>query len=188
MSLSLSLSTPTYHHIPTIAHSYPILYAFLILPQSVIRWLGFIQEYTGNHTHQIPPAATFAGRFIYGLSGLCNVILFLKTRPELLLMTPPPQSRFRHLASPTLSLSYWRPRWEDDDDRRFAALGAGVSLGSGERQRASEERNLGVRTEELGCKRTSSDGGRVNASKDVQLSSLVELGVQLPNGQRVLES
>jgi len=71
--------------------AYPILYAFLVLPQSVIRWLGFIQENTGRHVNTIPSAATFAGRFIYGLSGICNVILFLKTRPNLLLMTPRPE-------------------------------------------------------------------------------------------------
>jgi len=36
-----------------------------------------------NHgVNRIPPAATFAAATIYGLSGFCNVILFLTTRPD----------------------------------------------------------------------------------------------------------
>ena len=66
--------------------SYPLLYAVLVVPMSVVRWSGFVQENTGQHVNRIPPAAIFAARLIFRLSGLLKFILFLKTRPNLLLL------------------------------------------------------------------------------------------------------
>ncbi|KIJ53946.1 hypothetical protein M422DRAFT_24943 [Sphaerobolus stellatus SS14] len=62
---------------------YPISYFFLVLPNSICRWMGF----TG---HPIPSAATFFSTSLFGLSGLINVLLLWYTRPGLLLLTCPP--------------------------------------------------------------------------------------------------
>lgn len=60
---------------------YPGIYCCLILPLSVVRWIGFVQE-RGGHSNHVPPAATFASITIFGLSGACNAVLLLTTRPE----------------------------------------------------------------------------------------------------------
>ncbi|KAI0036176.1 hypothetical protein K488DRAFT_41622 [Vararia minispora EC-137] len=63
---------------------YPAIYSILILPVSVIRWVGFGLEARGI-TDAIPGVATFVVDFTYSLSGAMNVILLLWTRPNLLL-------------------------------------------------------------------------------------------------------
>lgn len=60
---------------------YPGIYCLITLPLSVVRWIGFVQEQRGL-VNTIPPAATFAVMTIFSLSGACNAILLLKTRPE----------------------------------------------------------------------------------------------------------
>ncbi|KAF8199813.1 hypothetical protein K438DRAFT_1582944, partial [Mycena galopus ATCC 62051] len=55
--------------------AYPISYSVLILPLSIVRWIGFTQGTT-------PSAATFGVISLYGLSGVVNVALLLKTRPN----------------------------------------------------------------------------------------------------------
>ncbi|TFK44244.1 hypothetical protein BDQ12DRAFT_7819 [Crucibulum laeve] len=68
--------------------AYPIVYSITVLPLSVVRWVGFVQE--RNHGHNnIPSAATLAVCAIYGLSGACNVILLLTTRPSSVLFGRP---------------------------------------------------------------------------------------------------
>jgi len=68
--------------------AYPLLYSIMVVPLSAVRWAGFVQENTGDHRNHIPAAATLAVRVVFGLSGICNVILFLTTRPRLLLFAP----------------------------------------------------------------------------------------------------
>lgn len=63
---------------------YPVIYSILILPLSIVRWIGFAQESGGKESH-ISAAATMAVISIYGLSGACNVILLLITRPNSIL-------------------------------------------------------------------------------------------------------
>ena len=65
--------------------SYPILYGMQILPLSVIRWIGFLQENHGDRKNHIQPGAVISSAVIYNLSGITNVILFLSTRQGLLL-------------------------------------------------------------------------------------------------------
>ena len=48
---------------------------------SVVRWIEFVQQ-RGGHDSHIPPAAVFASSAIFGLSGVCDAILLLTTRPE----------------------------------------------------------------------------------------------------------
>jgi hypothetical protein len=56
---------------------------------SVVRWIGFIEERSGvNH---VSSTATFAVGAIYWLSGACNVVLLLTTRPDLGLFGKPTQ-------------------------------------------------------------------------------------------------
>jgi hypothetical protein len=64
---------------------YPVVYAILILPLSVARWIGFVQESHGDKKNHVPPTALLSVQVIYCLSGLCNVVLFFLTRPSLLL-------------------------------------------------------------------------------------------------------
>ncbi|KDR75049.1 hypothetical protein GALMADRAFT_248909 [Galerina marginata CBS 339.88] len=60
---------------------YPLVYCVSILPLSIVRWIGFIQERNGG-TSRISSTATAVVSTIFGLSGVCNVMLFLTTRPE----------------------------------------------------------------------------------------------------------
>jgi len=60
---------------------YPAIYCLIILPLSVARWIGFVQEQRGL-VNTVPPAATFAAMAIFNLSGACNAILLLTTRPK----------------------------------------------------------------------------------------------------------
>lgn len=55
--------------------AYPACYCVLVLPLSIVRWLGF-------SGHTIPSAATFGVISVYGLSGMLNVALLLYTRPN----------------------------------------------------------------------------------------------------------
>jgi len=55
--------------------AYPASYSLLILPLSIVRWIGFTQG-------AAPSAATFAVISLYGLSGAVNVSLLLYTRPN----------------------------------------------------------------------------------------------------------
>ena len=61
------------------------MYSIIILPLSAVRWLGFLQESRGDRKNHVPPGATIAVITIFCLSGICNVFLFLMTRPNLLL-------------------------------------------------------------------------------------------------------
>jgi hypothetical protein len=46
-----------------------------------VRWTGFVQEQRGL-VNTVPSAATFAVMAIFSLSGACNTILLLTTRPD----------------------------------------------------------------------------------------------------------
>lgn len=61
-------------------HRYPIVFAVLALPYSVVRW----KTHFSSAAHPLP-AATFGVYVSFGLSGAFNVLLFLFTRRELLL-------------------------------------------------------------------------------------------------------
>jgi hypothetical protein len=59
-----------------------MIYTCVILPVSVVRFIGFHQEsQTGHNT--IPPSATFTVGILYSLSGVYDAILFIFTRREL---------------------------------------------------------------------------------------------------------
>jgi len=57
--------------------AYPLVYSVLVLPLSIVRWIGFSQE------KQIPSVATFIVINIYALSGAFNALLLLWTRSGL---------------------------------------------------------------------------------------------------------
>ncbi|KAJ7497678.1 hypothetical protein FB451DRAFT_1018379, partial [Mycena latifolia] len=61
--------------------AYPACYCVLVLPLSVVRWIGFVQE-RGGGSNRIPASATFGVISLYGLSGALNVVLLLNTRPN----------------------------------------------------------------------------------------------------------
>ncbi|KAI0066270.1 hypothetical protein BV25DRAFT_1879414 [Artomyces pyxidatus] len=62
--------------------AYPVIYCILVIPLSIARWRGF-------SGHTVPSSATFFSIVLYNLSGFCNVVLLLTTRPQLLLFAPP---------------------------------------------------------------------------------------------------
>jgi hypothetical protein len=75
-------------------HRYPLVFAVITLPLSVVRWRsGF-----GSNIRHFP-TATFAVEFIYSLSGALNVLLFLYTRSDLFL----PRNRLGVAPKPTLA-------------------------------------------------------------------------------------
>jgi hypothetical protein len=61
---------------------YPSVYCLVILPLSVVRWIGFKQEDTLGESH-IPPVATFVVIIIFTLSGLLNAVMYPLTRSSL---------------------------------------------------------------------------------------------------------
>ena len=67
--------------------SYPLVFALLVVPLSVGRWIGFVQESHGDRKNHVPPMALIAVETIYKFSGVANVMLFLLTRPSLLLFS-----------------------------------------------------------------------------------------------------
>jgi hypothetical protein len=61
--------------------SYPVVYFIIVIPTSVVRWVsGF-----GIAQKSLPSAATLATECLFSLSGLANVLIFLFTRPDLLM-------------------------------------------------------------------------------------------------------
>ncbi|KAG8903040.1 hypothetical protein FRB99_003811 [Tulasnella sp. 403] len=65
---------------------YPISYTVLVLPLSITRWSTFrSREDDDKPVKDMSIVTTSVVLFIFGLSGLCNVLLFLLTRPNLLL-------------------------------------------------------------------------------------------------------
>jgi hypothetical protein len=68
----------------TLGPSYPSVYCLMILPLSIVRWIGFRQEAISGHSH-IPPAATFVGGILFALSGVWNTVLYLLTRSLVIL-------------------------------------------------------------------------------------------------------
>ena len=59
---------------------YPVVYLILVTPISFVRWLsGFGRSPTVN----IPSAATLATEFLFTLSGLANVFIFIFTRKNI---------------------------------------------------------------------------------------------------------
>jgi hypothetical protein len=59
---------------------YPIVYCFVIIPLSVVRWVGYHEEDTGSKINHIPDGATFFAIFVFALSGVLNACLYLLTR------------------------------------------------------------------------------------------------------------
>jgi len=65
---------------------YPAAYSLVVLPVSVIRFVGFALEAQGL---SIPSVATFISITLFALSGAMNVLLLVTTRPNLLLFGRP---------------------------------------------------------------------------------------------------
>lgn len=63
--------------------SYPVVYLICVLPFSITRWMSFSGHYVPG------PASTFTTS-VFSLSGFLNVLLFFKTRPQLIKGGPLP--------------------------------------------------------------------------------------------------
>ncbi|RDB16862.1 hypothetical protein Hypma_002509 [Hypsizygus marmoreus] len=92
--------------------AYPIVYSILILPLSVVRWIGFVQE-RGGGTNTISASATMAVTSIYGLSGALNVVLLLTTRPNSILFG---RSTCAPSRKPTVPLATYKTNSVNDTD------------------------------------------------------------------------
>jgi len=66
---------------------YPIVYAITILPNAVVRLIEFRQDRRGEVPSMAFSAVVLTSRCILALTGLSNVLLYLITRPKLLLLT-----------------------------------------------------------------------------------------------------
>ena len=60
--------------------SYPVVYFILVTPISIVRWVGGFGRSPKVH---MPSAATLATEFLFSLSGLVNVFIFIFTRKGL---------------------------------------------------------------------------------------------------------
>jgi hypothetical protein len=69
-----------------IRHSYPLVFAITIIPNTVVRWIGFMQENSDDNISRVPQSVSFIARAIFGLSGIANVLLFVVTRPGIPLL------------------------------------------------------------------------------------------------------
>jgi len=61
---------------------YPIVYCLVILPCSIIRWIGFRQEAISGESH-ISPVVTFVFAVLFTLSGVFNSVIYPLTRPRI---------------------------------------------------------------------------------------------------------
>jgi hypothetical protein len=112
-------------HIPegsdVAVHRYPLVFAMVALPLSVVRWsTGF-----GGAEWNVP-AATFAVECIYSLSGALNVLLFLFARSPLLLPRNKAKAANRFGVAPTRTKS----RFSEISCHDSAILDQRVPLGS----------------------------------------------------------
>jgi hypothetical protein len=92
--VSLSNGIETY----LISTRYPLVYCISVIPLSVVRFIGFVQE-RNNGVEHVPSTATFAVAAIFSLSGACNVVLLLTTRPDSVLFGKPMGSTSGHAPS-----------------------------------------------------------------------------------------
>jgi len=60
--------------------AYPVVYFILVTPTSVVRW---VSGFGSSPKHHVPSAATLATEFLFSLSGLANVFIFIFTRKDL---------------------------------------------------------------------------------------------------------
>src|SRR5687767_5791038 len=67
--------------------SYPVVYSILILPLTIVRFIGFGQE-AKYGAARISSGATLTVAAVYGLSGACNVVLIRLTRSKSTLFGP----------------------------------------------------------------------------------------------------
>jgi hypothetical protein len=58
---------------------YPILYCVLVLPLTVVRFMGFHEQHVTGRTHR-QPVATFIVINLFTLSGVFNALLYRLTR------------------------------------------------------------------------------------------------------------
>jgi hypothetical protein len=72
-------------HPTDVVSRYPVSYALLIIPTSVVRWTEFHQEYTGDRVDHVKSATLMTVMTIFSLSGVVNVLLFFIIRSNLLL-------------------------------------------------------------------------------------------------------
>ncbi|KAG8927978.1 hypothetical protein FRC03_003648 [Tulasnella sp. 419] len=80
---------------------YPISYTILVLPLSITRWSTFENSDEPDTVAEINITTTTVVLFIFGCSGLVNVLLFLLTRPNLLLF-----NRKRHANQLSSNISF----------------------------------------------------------------------------------
>lgn len=71
---------------PLALSRYPLIYAILVLPLTVVRWINFGLE---AHGTDAPSVFNFIVIVVFSLSGAANVTLLLTTRPQLLLFSKP---------------------------------------------------------------------------------------------------
>jgi hypothetical protein len=73
------------HSCSRLCFSYPLVYSILIVPLSIVRFIGFHLENIHNGVNTMPSSALLFVITIYGLSGAANVLLFFTIRSNLLL-------------------------------------------------------------------------------------------------------
>lgn len=67
----------------TVQNRYPSVYCLVVLPWSIVRWIGFKQEDTLGKI-QTPSEAIFVFAILFTLSGVLNAAVYFLTRISLL--------------------------------------------------------------------------------------------------------
>ncbi|KAG6874491.1 hypothetical protein C0995_010401 [Termitomyces sp. Mi166 len=107
--------------------AYPIVYCILVIPLSIVRWIGFVQD-TKDGSSRIGAAATLTVVSIYSCAGAANVVLLLTTRPNSVLFGyRTTDSEYGPQRSLSIVPSQSRSRGSDDLGR----LPSRSSVGSG---------------------------------------------------------
>jgi hypothetical protein len=92
--------------------SYPIVYLICVLPFSITRWMTF-------SGHYVPNQASAFTTCLFSLSGFLNVLLFFKTRPQLIRGGPLPEANQaqEHQLQDIRNRGDGQAPLDEDDDR-----------------------------------------------------------------------
>jgi hypothetical protein len=72
-----------YHNrYPDLKCRYPIVYLVLIMPLTIVRWIGFKKEINTDKSYHTP-IATLTAMIIFSMGGVFDALLFFLTRKGL---------------------------------------------------------------------------------------------------------
>jgi len=107
---------PRMRHLSYAMISYAVMYAIMVLPMSVVRWIKFVLDHQGG-TSEVPVPATFTVVSLYHLIGVTNILLFFFTRKNVLGFKgnrPPAANQTRSISTASIGNN---STWNDGKDK-----------------------------------------------------------------------